>query len=198
MNLALFDFDGTITFGDTFTPFLYFAVDPRRIALGRVALAPMFVCWKLRLLSDSQARERAAGFGFRGCGEADVRALGASYARDVLPGVVRPEAQERIRWHKAQGDRVVVVSASLDLYLVPWCHALDLELICTEMDTHDGRYTGRYRGGDCLGPEKPRRILERYNLRDYSTVYAYGDTIEDHPMLRLATKRFFQWREMTS
>jgi hypothetical protein len=30
MDLALFDFDGTITTGDTFTPFLRFAIPRRR------------------------------------------------------------------------------------------------------------------------------------------------------------------------
>jgi phosphoserine phosphatase len=34
MNLALFDFDGTITVGDTFVPFMRFAVRPGRLVLG--------------------------------------------------------------------------------------------------------------------------------------------------------------------
>ena len=38
MNIALFDFDGTVTFKDTFIPFIYFAASPRRIALGAVLL----------------------------------------------------------------------------------------------------------------------------------------------------------------
>src|SRR6185503_13334388 len=41
MNLALFDFDGTITHRDTFTPFLRFAVRPERMALARIFLSPL-------------------------------------------------------------------------------------------------------------------------------------------------------------
>ena len=63
-----------------------------------------------------------------------VRALGEQFVRDVLPGLIRPIALERIAWHKDRGDRVVVVSASLDAYLIPWCRALGLDLICTELE----------------------------------------------------------------
>jgi phosphatidylglycerophosphatase C len=41
MNLALFDFDGTITTADTFTPFLRFAVRRERILVGCVIFSPL-------------------------------------------------------------------------------------------------------------------------------------------------------------
>ncbi len=198
MNLALFDFDGTISFGDTFTPFLHFAVEPKRKAAGRVVLIPLIVGYKLGIVSQSATRERVAGFGFRGRREADVRQAGSNYARDVLPGVIRPKALKRINWHKAQGDVVVVVSASLDVYLAEWCRGLDLDVICTELEARDGTLTGRYRDGDCTGKEKARRILEKYNIRDYPVVYAYGDTTEDHEMFSIATKKYFRWREIAA
>ena len=93
---------------------------------------------------------------------------------------------------------VVVVSASLDVYLRPWCAGLGLQLICTELEARSGTLTGRYTGGDCTGSEKARRVLARYDLRQYSTIYAYGDTTEDHELLGLASKRYFRWREMTT
>jgi phosphatidylglycerophosphatase C len=196
MNLALFDFDGTITFTDTFTPFLYFAVDPRRIAVGNVVLSPLLVGYRLGILSASTARASVAAFGFRGRREADVRQVGSNYARDVLPGVIRPKALERINWHKAQGDVVAVVSGSLDVYLADWCRRLELDLICTELEARDGTLTGRYRHGDCIGKEKARRILEKYDIRDYAVIYAYGDTTDDHEMLNIADRKYFRWREV--
>lgn len=198
MNLALFDFDGTITFTDTFTPFLFVAVERGRIAIGCVVLAPLIVGYRMGIISETAARTRVARFGFRGRREADVRQAGATYARDVLPGVIRPNALERIHWHKTQGDVVVVVSASLDVYLAEWCRRHGLDLICTELETRDGILTGEYRHGECIGKEKPRRILERYNLQNYAIVYAYGDTAGDHDMLSIAHKRYFQWQEIAN
>src|SRR5436190_4651341 len=100
MNLALFDFDGTITFADTFTPFLYFAVEPKRLAAGKVVLAPVIGAYKLGIISASRGRASAAAFGFRGRREDDVRRAGSRYAHEVLHGVIRPNALERISSHK--------------------------------------------------------------------------------------------------
>lgn len=196
MNLALFDFDGTITYGDTFSVFVRDTVSPGRLVAGQVLLAPLIAGYKLGVVSGSLLRTSVTGFGFRGLREDDIRQAGVRYAREVLHGVVRPQALERIQWHKAQGDVVVVVSASLDMYLADWCRHHGLELICNELEAHDGVLTGRYRHGDCHSDEKARRILARYNVGNFPTVYAYGDTSEDRAMLELAHRKYFRWQEV--
>jgi len=57
---------------------------------------------------------------------------------------MRSVALERIAWHTARGDRVVVVSAALDVYLEPWCATMGVDVICTQLEAHGGRVTGRY------------------------------------------------------
>jgi phosphoserine phosphatase len=47
-----------------------------------------------------------------------------------------------------------------------------------------------------VGAEKPRRVLERYNRGDFDRVYAYGDTSEDLDLLRIADRKYFNWREV--
>jgi phosphatidylglycerophosphatase C len=195
-SLALFDFDGTITFKDSFTPFILYAVEPTRIAIGKVVLSPMIAAYKLGLVPTSPMRATVVGFGFRGRREADVRRMGQSFAHEKLSAITSPRALERIGWHKAQGDAVVVVSASLDVYLSEWCKEVGVDSICTELEARGGILTGRYRHGDCTGSEKARRVRERYDLRAYEVVYAYGDTKEDEAMLALAHKRFFRWQEV--
>jgi hypothetical protein len=111
-----------------------------------------------------------------------------------LPRWFRPEALERIRWHKERGDTVVVVSASLRPYLEDLCRGLELELVCTELEARGGVLTGRYLGGDCTGPEKARRVRAAHDLARYSTIHAYGDTREDADLLELATRRYYRWR----
>jgi HAD superfamily hydrolase (TIGR01490 family) len=194
MNLALFDFDGTITSRDSFEPFLYFAA-PGRVAIGTLLLAPLVAAHRVGWISSSRLRAAGAYVGFRGRVHAELCELGARYAR-TLGSIVRPEALDTIHWHQAQGDRVVVVSASLHLYLSEWCREVGVELICTELEVKAGRVTGRYRGGDCTGREKARRVRERYELARYPVVYAYGDTPEDAELLALAHRRYFRWREL--
>lgn len=195
MDLALFDFDGTVSEGDTYTPFMRYVSDARRIRQGRIALAPWVVGYKLGLWNGVAIRSRVTRFVLKGHDVADVQEAGRRYAREVLPNVLRPHAMQRIAWHQARGDRVVIVSASLGVYLRPWCASHGLELICSELDARDGVLTGRYRDGDCAGPVKARRIRERYALTDYAHIHAYGDSREDKAMLALAHHRVYRWRE---
>lgn len=197
MNLALFDFDGTITTREMFRPFIEFAVSPRRRTLGGAVLAPMVAGYKLGWVSPNLMRSSAVYFGFRGVPEAQAFERGAAFARDVLPGVLRGEALERIAWHKAQGDRVVVVSGALDVYLSHWCRTHDLELLCSRLESRDGVLTGRYRGEQCVNAEKAHRVRAVYDLSAYPVVYAYGDTPEDRDLLHVAHRRYFQWQEVT-
>ena len=198
MDLALFDFDGTITRTDTWTPFMQLAVRPARIVAGRVLLSPVVVGYKLGMISASRGRQVAARVGFRGEDAARMRRLGLEYATSTLPAQVRQPALDRIAWHRSRGDQVVIVSASLDFYLSPWCAGRGLDCICTTLEERDGRLTGRCAGGDCAGLEKVRRIRQRFDLDRYETVYAYGDSAEDREMLELAQRKYYRWREISS
>lgn len=196
MNLALFDFDGTITTREMFPDFIHFAVPPTRLAIGKVVLGPLVIGYKLGIVSGTVVRASVIGFGFRGISESQIKRSGKDFSNNVLPGVIRPEALEKIQWHKAQGDTVVVVSGALDVYLSHWCRQHNLELICSQLEVKDGALTGRYEGAQCVRKEKPRRVAERYNLSDYPVVYAYGDTREDLDMLSIASKKYYRWKEV--
>jgi HAD superfamily hydrolase (TIGR01490 family) len=198
MNIALFDFDGTITTGDTWTPFMRIAVRPRRLMAAQLLLAPVVIGYRTGIISASKGRELAARAGFVGAEAAAVQHLGAQYAATTLPSVIRRSALDRIAWHRAQGDHIVVVSASLDAYLAPWCQQHGLDYICTILEHRRGRLTGRYVDGDCAGFEKVRRIRARFDLGQYATLYAYGDSLEDRHMLELADKKFYRGEEISS
>jgi phosphatidylglycerophosphatase C len=190
MKLALFDFDGTITTRDMLPDFVRAAVPPERFRRGFLRLAPWIVGYKIGWVSGVPVRSRIAEYGFRGMSESDYRDAGERFAREALPQVLRPEAMQRVAWHKANGDRVVVVSGSFDVYLAPWCRAHGVELICSSLESIDGTLTGRYAGRQCVRDEKARRVREQCDLDAFDAVYAYGDTREDFDLLSLAD---FAW-----
>jgi HAD superfamily hydrolase (TIGR01490 family) len=197
-SLALFDFDGTITWSDTWTPFMRLATQPSRMAAGRVLLAPVVVGYRLGAVSASRGRRLAARVAYTGENAAAIRRIGIDYATVVLPGKLRQEALDRIEWHRSRGDHVVVVSGSLDVYLEPWCAARGLDCICTRLEERDGRLTGKYVDGDCSGAEKVRRVRQRYDLAGYDLVYAYGDSGEDRELLEIAHRKSYRWTEIAS
>ncbi len=196
MNLALFDFDGTITRGDSWTPFMKLATGPARKVVGFTALLPVGAGYYAGLVPGRTARPLYAHVAFRGVESKRVRDLAGGYASDVLPRTVRPRALDQIAWHKENGDTVVVVSASLAVYVQPWCDRAGIDCIATELEERHGRLTGRYLGGECTGAEKAARIRRRYDLQQFSQIYAYGDTVEDDAMLALANHRFYRWTEV--
>jgi len=196
MNLASFDFDGTITTGDTFTPFLRFSIPLSRAILGGILISPVLLAHRLGLISAPSTRPVVARVGFQGVPASIVSEQGRRYAAEVLPTTIQPHAIERLQWHQQRGDTVAVVSAGLDVYLSAWCEAHGVTLICTELEVRHGRVTGRYLRGDCSGPTKAALIQAAFDLGKFETVYAYGDTLEDREMLDLAQRKYYRWQEV--
>lgn len=197
MNLALFDFDGTITTREMLPAFVYSAVPPARLRIGKLLLAPWVAGYKFGWVSGISIREKIAHAGFRGMREADYLAAGERFAHEALAPVLRPEAMARIAWHKDRGDTVAVVSGGFDVYLSHWCRTHGLELICSKLEVADGVLTGRYDGAQCVRDEKPRRVRERYALDDFDAVYAYGDTPEDFELLEIADHRWYRGKPIS-
>ena len=81
---------------------------------------------------------------------------------------------------------MVLVSASIDLYLKPLCKLLGIDLLCTETEVQNGRLTGYYQSADCSRIEKKIRISQQYPIAEYASIYAYGNSEEDLEMFSLA------------
>jgi len=193
VNLALFDFDGTLTWKDSFTAFIVRTAGTSRLLAGTLRLAPLIARHYLGHAPGPQLRAGMVRHAFAGRRFDEVRDLGERFAACVLPGMIRPRALERLHWHQHRGDRVVVVSASLSFYLAPWCQQQQTDLLCSDLEQRDGFLTGVYAGEDCAGAEKARRVCESYPLESYQDIYAYGDSGEDAALLGLANRPFFRW-----
>src|SRR5690606_2913007 len=124
MQLALFDFDHTITTCDSYSRFLRRVATPEQRAQAWWRIGPWLLAYRLKLISAARIRRRVTAQVFSGRHAGEIGQLARDYAREHLPGMVRPQMLEQIRWHKAQGHTVAVVSASIDLYLQHWCEQL--------------------------------------------------------------------------
>jgi phosphatidylglycerophosphatase C len=114
-----------------------------------------------------------------------VQEAGTRYARSLIEGdALRPEMLERLAWHRSEGHEIVIVSASLDVYLAPLAPLLGVDhVLCTQLGIGaDGRIDGRLVGGNVRGPEKVRRV--RTWLDGAPTeLWAYGDSAGDRELL---------------
>ncbi len=191
-NIAFFDFDGTITKKDSLIDFIRFAVGDIKFFFGFAFLIPMLILFKLKIINNNRAKEILLGYFFKGCNEAKFIELANSYSLNNINKILRPQALERINWHKKQDHRIVVVTASIDHWIRPWCEQNNLDLIATKLEIKNGLISGKYLGKNCYGIEKVNRIKELYDLSKYDKIYAYGDSKGDKEMLALADERFYK------
>ena len=101
---------------------------------------------------------------------------------------------QRLQWHKKQGHRCILVSASLEIYLRPWATKLGFSYILgSRLEQIDNnRTSGKLLGENCFGPEKMRRIESLLGPRDGYTLYAYGDSRGDKELLSAADFPFYK------
>jgi phosphatidylglycerophosphatase C len=191
--VAAFDVDGTLTKGDSVLPFL-------RRATGIGHLVRAFAVRPLATLRAAVRRDRdglkALAIGaLRGRRWADLLTLGEAYAVELTTRRLRTDTVARLAWHREQGHRIVLVSASLRPYLVPLGIQLGVDaVLCCEIEVAAGIVTGRVDGLNCRGPEKLRRLLEwmtGQGLADRAEIWAYGDSAGDRELLAGATRSFF-------
>ena len=110
-------------------------------------------------------------------------AVALAFADEVLARHLREEAVQRADWHRTQGHRLVIISASLGAYLRPIGERLRFDaVLATELEAGpDGRLTGRMAGENVRGPEKARR-LEAWLDGATPFVWAYGDSSGDREL----------------
>jgi phosphatidylglycerophosphatase C len=191
-TIAFFDFDGTITFRDTMLELIRFHCGTMAYYRGMAVLSPVLIGMKLGLVAKDRAKEKLLAYFFGGLPLTDFTALCERFIRQRLPGLLRPDAVQKIGYHLSQGHRVVVVSASAENWIGDWCRNKGLDCIATRLAVVDDRITGQLSGANCNGIEKVNRIRSAYSPDNFAEVYAYGDTDGDKPMLALATHPFFR------
>ena len=194
MNLALFDFDGTISSRDSFLLFLWH-IDKVKVVGTCLSIIPQIKHYKIGRYSNQKLKETVLKKLFAGISLDELQTASEHYCNDILPTIIRSGFWQRLAWHRQRGDEVVVVSASPEFMLEPWCRAHGVRLIGTEVETDNlGRLTGKLAGKNCMGHEKVRRVRTCLDIEKYDQLFTYGDTRADLPMLELAApeNRFYK------
>ncbi|MBE0515052.1 HAD family hydrolase [Sulfurimonas sp.] len=188
MNLALFDFDGTLTTKDSLGEFLKQSVGRKKYLLNMFRFLPYFILWQTKLMNNGVAKEHLFRIFFKGMDEEFFKSKAKEFSLTKLDTMLNKERFKLLREHQAKGDRVVIVSASMRCWLQPWCDKEGVELLCTHLKFEEGTFCGKFLTPNCHGIEKANRIKAHLNLQEYETIHAYGDSSGDKEMLALAHK----------
>jgi len=192
MKLALFDFDGTISNKDSMIDFLEYSYGKANLKRTLITLSPYLLLYKLGCYSNQKAKERLLSKYFKDMPLTKFQGLALDYSVNRMPLIIKESAVKKIQWHQSQGHRVVVVSASIEAWLLPWCDKMKIELLSSQLEVYDGLVTGLLYGANCYGQQKIERIKKSYDLKKYKAIIAYGDSKGDKEMLDLADERHFK------
>ena len=186
-TVAAFDVDGTVTDRDCVVPFMRMVTGARRV-VPRLAARPDRLLPAVAKRDRDRIKALAAVAAFRGHRVDDLTEQGARFARTVHDSWLRGDTLDALHAHQAAGDRVVLVSASFEVYLRPLGELLGVdEVLATRLEVADGVATGSLEGQNCRGPEKVRRlhawIDDEFGGRTNVRVVAYGDSAGDRDLL---------------
>ena len=191
MNLALFDLDNTLLAGDS-------DVEWPRFLIGKGLLdaeyyhrendrfyqqyrdgtldIDAFLDFQLKPLADRDRDE--------------LDALHAEYLDVHIKPIITRLGRERVAAHQAQGDLVVIVTATNRFITEPIARELGVEhLIATELEQGaDGRFTGRPSGTPSFKDGKITRLDEWLTARGsrldaFDSSWFYSDSRNDIPLM---------------
>lgn len=188
--VAAFDVDGTLTVRDCVVPFL------ARITGGRTRLGLRLANHPVALVGAAVRRDRdamkatatRAALAGQPLNRIEDEAL--AFAGLIATSWLRPDTAARLAWHRSNGHRVVLVSASYELYVGPLAAGLgaDAALATRLVVGPDGTLTGALDGPNCRAHEKVVR-LRRWQAAagaEGAELWAYGDSAGDDELLAAA------------
>jgi HAD superfamily hydrolase (TIGR01490 family) len=192
-DIAVFDFDGTLTTKDSFFRFLAWRRPRMQLTADLFATSPSLFMYAARLVSNETHKMAMFARRFRGMNLDDFDSLSHDFSLDQIPRILRAPAVDRLLYHKCLGHRVVIVSASVGYWIEPWAGKLGVDdVIASRIEVLENRLTGRLDGPNCYGTEKLRRFLARYPDRASYRLHAYGDSRGDEALLVASDHRYYR------
>jgi HAD superfamily hydrolase (TIGR01490 family) len=112
--------------------------------------------------------------------------LHQQYMAEVINPLIQPAALELVEQHRRQGDTLLIITATNSFITTPIARAFGIEeLLATEPEMIDGRYTGKVDGVPCYQEGKVVRLIEWLSKRelDLEDSWFYSDSHNDLPLL---------------
>lgn len=185
MRLAIFDIDGTLFSGPStekrFAAWLWRRrlLGPRRI----LAFLYFFVRWGFRFGADVSKKNKAYLVGL------DAELINSEALEFVNAEVVpslRPQVLDRLHQHQRAGDKVVLLSGTLDSIAAALGQNLKVDRsIGSSCSLRQGCFTSEPPSRHPFGASKQELLTDLCSdfSVDITDVFAYGDSIHDLPLL---------------
>lgn len=191
-NLALFDFDGTITRSDSTLYFFKSLYKSKFLFIYKhyVTVIGYLIGYKLKFISVTRLKEVRLNSHLNKFNNSELNKLIQIFNKNYFNNEIKISGLSAIKNHLEKGDTVCIVSASWFPLLNLWVAENGIHLI-TNCTTRDQKGNFCFIKRDCNYEEKAKRIKETFDVNLFDTIYAYGDTEGDREMLKIADKPYF-------
>ena len=119
---------------------LEFAKYSRGIAgyrIGMCLISHWLIAMKMGLISKRKAKEKFLTYFFGKTGVEKFNADCLSFAANIIPRLVRQDALLAIKRHREENTDIVIVSASAENWVAPWCIQNSLQYICSRLEVKE-------------------------------------------------------------
>lgn len=186
-EVYLFDFDGTITKSDSMFSFLKFHIGGFRFMIRLLRFAPYLFFGLLKGRSRKDLKERMLQIFLRNNSREELLEKSLLHFQSKGVSLIRPAALSFLQGLDRNKSSIVIVTASLDIWVEPFARFLNAELIATKsLFSADGYFMG-IDGNNCSHDEKVVCLAERYDWQSFSgKKFAFGNSSGDAAMYAFA------------
>ena len=186
--IVAFDFDGTLIRGDSTILFLLNLRGIFGIFFDLLHLTPKLIKIIIFNFNKKEIKELIIQKAIKSTTIEKRRFILSEKLPYILKRRLRPEAIKRLHWHKEQGHKCFIISASPEPFIFPIAKELDIEIIstsCNEILKESSAYDFKLTSPNCNGPEKLIRLEKHLGYLPLpEELEAYGDSRGDRELLK--------------
>jgi len=185
--LAIFDLDNTLLNGDSDYLWGRFLSDQGLVDANSYELENKrfyeeykagildileFLAFSLKPLSEHSMEE--------------LRTLHEKFMATTIRPLITPSARQLLEKHRKNGDYLLIITATNHFITAPIAHELGVDdIIATDAEIRNERYTGRVAGIPCFREGKVQRLEQwlKHEGRNLAESWFYSDSHNDLPLL---------------
>ena len=191
-TIVVFDFDGTITRKDTLLEFIKFSKGNLRFYFGLMLFSPLIIAMKLKIFPNWKIKQSLFSYFYKDVSIEEFNKWGKKFSFEI-DKIVRPKAIETLKFHKKNGDKVVIISASIENWITFWAKKTGVDtVLATKIEINEESVlTGKFLTKNCYGQEKVNRLLAEFPNRSEYKLIAYGDSRGDKELIDFADEGYY-------
>ncbi len=185
-GVVFFDMDQTLVAGNSTRLYARLLWKEGRISLFQIVrVAVVFFLYRFGLIDMTRVTQRVIA-GMRGMDEAVLQDECRRLFESAIVKRVYPEAVRDVKRHLEAGERVVILSATSPYLVQPFVERYGVDdILCSEAEVVDGKFTGKAILPVCYGAGKlvwAQRYCDEHGFELAKSTF-YTDSCTDLPVL---------------